>query len=71
MSTKAEIVPGSPEGKALSVAEDATVDPIELTGGSHLLDAPPWDDDKEKVLELHKKNTGQADNMVLDIARSL
>lgn len=72
MSTKAETVPGGPEARSLSIAEDAIVDPIELTGGSHLLDAPPWDDEKEKVLEHHKKkNNEQADNMVLDIARSL
>lgn len=71
MGTKAETVPGSPEERALSIAEDAIVDPIELTGGSHLLDAPPWDDEKEKVLELYNNNTEQADNMVLDIARPL
>ena len=71
MSTKAETAPGSPEGRALSIAEGAIVDPVELTGGNHLLNAPPWDDEKEKVLEFRKKNTRQADSMVLDIAWSL
>ena len=52
MSTKGESTPGSPVSpavEALRQAEDALVDPIALTGGSHLLNAPPWDAEKEKV----------------------
>lgn len=53
MSTKVESTPGSPLSpavEALHQVEDALVDPIALTGGSHLLDAPPWDTEKEKIL---------------------
>ncbi|KAF8419010.1 isoprenoid synthase domain-containing protein [Tirmania nivea] len=53
MSTKGETTSGSPvspEVEALRRSEDALVDPIALTGGSHLLNAPPWDAEKEKIL---------------------
>lgn len=52
MSTKGEAAsdsPVSPEAEALNQVEDALVDSIALTGGNHLLDAPPWDAEKEKV----------------------
>lgn len=50
MSTKGESTPAvSSVVEALHQAEDALVDPIALTGGSHLLNAPPWDAEKDKV----------------------
>ena len=52
MDTKGEGTFGSPVSpavEALYQAEDALVDPIALTGGNHLLNAPPWDAEKEKV----------------------
>lgn len=48
--------PVSPTVEALHKAEEALVDPIALTGGNHLLDAPPWDAEKEKVLHYHKRH---------------
>lgn len=53
MSAEGEGPPGSPVSpavEALHQAEDALVDPIALTGGNHLLNAPPWDAEKEKIL---------------------
>lgn len=55
MTTQGDNVPKgimtpASEAAAVKQAEDALVDPIALTGGNHLLDAPPWDNEKEKIL---------------------
>lgn len=61
----------SPAVEALLQAEDALVDPIALTGGSHLLNAPPWDAEKEKVSLPPKARCGILLTECKDTTRSI
>lgn len=60
MASKAENAPvqSSPNTsiEGSSQGGNALVNPMVLTGGNHMLDAPPWDVEKEKVCYNHKKD---------------